>query len=129
MACILIIDDDDQFRTMLRMTLERAGYETVEARDGAEGLECYQAHPVDVVITDIVMPGKEGLETIQELWWDHSAVKIIAISGGGQKIEPHMALACAQAFGAQYAFSKPVDRAALLDAIQHLLGREPGMTE
>src|SRR5919108_2919694 len=83
-ARILIIDDDDQIRRMLCQALEQAGYEAVEARDGQEGLEHYRAAPTDLIITDILMPGKEGLETIMELRREVPGVKIIAISGGGQ---------------------------------------------
>jgi CheY-like chemotaxis protein len=79
MALILIIDDDNQFRAMLREMLERTGYEFLEASDGKEGLKLYRENP-----TDLIMPEKEGIETIIELRRDFPDVKIIAISGGGQ---------------------------------------------
>ena len=121
MANILIIDDDDQFREMLRQMLERAGYEVVEASDGKEGLKLFRENQVDLVITDIFMPEKEGLEVIMEFRRNFPDKKIIAISGGYRKITPEESLKMAEAFGAKYTFKKPVDRQALLDAIKELL--------
>ena len=82
MARILLIDDDDTVRTMLRLTLVHFGHTVIEARDGKEGLELFQDANVDLLITDIVMPEKEGLEVLMELRKKHPPVKIIAISGG-----------------------------------------------
>jgi YesN/AraC family two-component response regulator len=83
MANILIIDDDQQILNMLSQILKRAGYGVVEALDGKQGLKLYRENPTDLIITDIIMPEKEGLETIMELQRDFPDVKIIAISGGG----------------------------------------------
>jgi CheY-like chemotaxis protein len=82
MVRILIIDDNDPFRYLLRLTLEQAGYEVVDACNGREGLSRYRAAPTDVVIIDLFMPTQEGLETIQALRRERPTVKIIAISGG-----------------------------------------------
>ena len=84
MALILIIDDDDQIRRVLRKTLERDGYDVADAPNGKEGIRLYRENPADLVITDIIMPEKEGIETIRELRRDFPEVKIIAISGGGR---------------------------------------------
>ena len=121
MANILIIDDDDQFREMLRQMLERAGYEVVEAPDGKEGLRLFRENKVDLVITDIFMPEKEGLEVLMEFRRNFPDTKIIAISGGARNISPEESLKMAEAFGAKYTFKKPVDREALLDAVKELL--------
>jgi len=80
---ILIIDDDEQFRKMLRRILEQEGYKVLEASDGLEGIELFSAMPADLVITDIVMPGKEGVETILEIKEAYPQVDVIAVSGGG----------------------------------------------
>jgi DNA-binding response OmpR family regulator len=80
---ILIIDDDEQFRQMLRRILEHEGYEVIEACDGRQGIERFSEMPADLVITDIVMPVKEGVETILEIKEAHPEVKFIAVSGGG----------------------------------------------
>ena len=67
MKRILIIDDDTQLRQMLRQLLERQGYEVADAPDGREAMKLYRRSPADLIITDIIMPEKEGIETIIEL--------------------------------------------------------------
>lgn len=119
MKRILVIDDDNQTRQMLRQALERAGYSVVEARDGAEGLRHYQENPVDLVITDILMPEKEGLETIQELRERFPSVKIIAISGGGRTGKLDF-LHVAEKLGALRTLHKPFPLQELLDAVRDL---------
>jgi DNA-binding response OmpR family regulator len=119
-ARILIIDDDNQLRHMLCQVLEQAGYETVEARDGQEGLEHYRATPTDLIITDILMPGKEGLETIMELRRAVPGIKIIAISGGGQTGNMTF-LEVARYLGAQRALQKPFELRELLNAVREVL--------
>jgi len=125
MARILIIEDDAQISVMLRRTLARNGYEVVEASDGNEGLKCYRENPADLVITDIIMPKKEGIETIMELRRDFPRVPIIAISGGGQ-FGLRKYLNAAKDFGADYTFTKPVDRKELLNAVRELLFGKTG---
>ena len=120
MARILIIDDDPQILDMLRQTLEREGHEIVDASDGKEGLKLYRENPTDLIITDLIMPEKEGIETIMELRRDFPDVKIIAISGGG-RLDPGQYLSMAKSFGAQYTFAKPVERKELLQAVEGLL--------
>jgi len=120
MARILIIDDDAQLLAMLRQTLEREGYEVVEASDGKAGLKRYHENPTDLIITDLIMPEKEGIETITELRRAFPDVKIIAISGGGQ-VDPGQYLSIAKSFGVQYTFAKPVERNELLKAVRDLL--------
>lgn len=117
---ILVVDDDEGVRHYLRELLERSGYEVVEAVNGAKALSLYKANPTDLVITNILMPEKEGLETIRELRRGFPGVKIIAISGGGQ-IGPSDYLAVAQRLGAARTFSKPFDQKKLLGAVEELL--------
>lgn len=119
MKRILVIDDDSQTRQMLRQALERAGYSVVEARDGAEGLQYYQENPADLVITDILMPEKEGLETIRELREKFPSVKIIAISGGGRTGKLDF-LPVAKKLGALRTLYKPFPLQELLDAVRDL---------
>ncbi len=83
---ILIIDDNDDFRSMLNKMLSRAGYLITEAENGAKGVEAYRQHAVDLVITDLFMPEKDGTETARELKKLDPNVKIIAVSGGGARI-------------------------------------------
>ncbi len=120
MAKILIIDDDVQIRKLLQNLLDRAGYEVAVAADGKEGLDAYRRAPADLIITDLIMPEKEGIEMILELRQESPVVKIIAISGGA-RIAPENYLRMAESLGASRTFSKPVDRKALLAAIEELL--------
>ena len=121
MARILIIDDDDQFRTMLRKMFEKAGYVDIEeANDGAVGMKIFRQRPFDLVITDIIMPDKEGLETIIELTDDYPQIKIIAMSGGG-RIGPRDYLQAAKHLGASRTLLKPFNYAELVDTVQELL--------
>jgi two-component system chemotaxis response regulator CheY len=116
MARILIVDDDELVRQLLRDTLEPAGYEVMEAQNGREGLQRYRAVPADLVITDILMPAKDGLETIQDLRRDFPTAKIIALSGSGQRW-----LDMARQCGAQQGFEKPFRPQGILAAVQALL--------
>jgi CheY-like chemotaxis protein len=120
MLRILIIDDEDQFRSMLRRVLERASYEVVEAQDGNEGIQRCREAPMDLIITDILMPGKEGLETIMDLRREFPQVKIIAISGGGRTGDLNF-LEFAKRLGAQSTLQKPCGQEELLDAVQEIL--------
>ena len=120
MAKILIIDDEPQVRAMLRQMLEREKFEVMDASDGKEGIRLYRENPADLIITDIIMPEKEGLETIIELKKDYPDVKIIAISGG-RRIEPGEYLQLAEILGAIKTFKKPVKRDELLEAVREIL--------
>ena len=120
MVRILIIDDDPQILDMLGQTLKREGHEVVEALDGKQGLKLYRENPADLVITDIIMAGTEGIETIIELQRDFPDVKIIAISGGGHNY-PDDYLYIARMLGVQKTFAKPISREELLKAVSELL--------
>ena len=120
MARILVLDDDVQILEMLRQTLEREGYEVVDALNGKEGTRLYRETPTDLIITDVIMPEKEGIETIIELKRDFPDIKIIAISGGGQ-IAPETCLHLAKKLGAQRTFTKPVPRQDMIKAVKELL--------
>jgi DNA-binding NtrC family response regulator len=122
MGRIMIVEDDEAVRELLREILKRAGHEVVAAGNGKEAIALYQDNPdtADLVITNILMPEKEGLEMIQEMRRDDPGIKIIAISGGGQ-IGPADYLEIARRFGATRTFSKPFDRKELLAAVEELL--------
>lgn len=121
MPRILVVDDDEQVRTMLRMTLEAAGYDADEAEDGRQAIRRQREKPADLVITDLIMPEKEGLETIMDLRREWPETKIIAISGGG-RIVPTDFLWHAKRLGAAEVFQKPIDRKKLLGAVSSLIG-------
>jgi DNA-binding response OmpR family regulator len=105
---------------MVVQMLEEAGYEAKSAADGSCGLKLLNAQPADLIITDIVMPEKEGLETILAIRKKNRTVPIIAISGGG-KIGPEKYLMMARSFGADYTFEKPFDRESFLAAVWECL--------
>lgn len=121
MALILIIEDDLTIREVLRQILEHVGYEVMEASDGKEGISLYRERQADLIITDIIMPKKEGLETIMDLWAEFPELKIIAISGGG-RLGPETYLELAEGFGANRLLNKPLGHEELLEAVQDLLG-------
>ena len=115
---ILIIDDDDQFRRMLRRILEDKGYAISEAASGEEGILRFSEQQTDLIIVDIVMPGKNGIETIVEIKEANPEAKFIVVSGGnwyGLEIEFDMA----QALGA-HALKKPFKQEAIIEAIEQI---------
>jgi DNA-binding response OmpR family regulator len=129
MARILIIDDDDQVRKMLRLTLNAAGFDVVEAQDGKIAMKLFHQDPlIDLVITDLIMPEKEGIETIIELRRDFPKVPIIAISGGG-RIDPNDYLVLAKKLGAKITLEKPFCRKDIIDAVNELITSEDDSSE
>jgi DNA-binding response OmpR family regulator len=116
-----VIDDDDQARGMLRQALERAGYEVVDAPTGRAGVQHYRTTPTDIIITDILMPGTEGIEAVFELQRQGVPMNIIAISGGGSMGERTF-LEIAEQLGARRTFEKPFSLYELLNAVQEVLG-------
>ena len=116
MSRILIIDDDVQILKILRKMLEHEGYEVVDAADGNKGLRLYREDPTDLVITDIIMPEKEGIETIIDLRREFPEVKIVAMSGGGHG-EAEFYLHMDKGLGAIHTLSKPFAKEELLEAI------------
>ena len=120
MARILIIDDEAMIRDLFVNILEREGHETITASDGKDGVKIHRENPADLIITDLIMPEKEGIETIMELRRDFLDVKIIAMSGGG-KIDPETYLQIAKTMGAIEIITKPFDIRELLKTVQELL--------
>lgn len=120
MARILIIEDDREVRHLLKVVLERAGYEVDEAADGQEGIHRFRTAPSDLVITDLIMPHKEGLETIIDMRKEFPDLKIIAISGGARGSSENY-LRTAKLCGAERIFAKPFDNRELLAAVEELL--------
>ena len=117
---ILIIDDDERIRKLFRKILEAESYEVIEASDGNKGIKLYRKDPTDLVITDIIMPEKEGIETIIELKKDFPDVKIIAVSGGGL-VEANSYLEMAKKMGATEVLTKPIKNEELLEIISEIL--------
>jgi CheY-like chemotaxis protein len=120
MARILIIDDESQIRSMLRLMLERVGYEIAEAPDGVEGIRQYREKPADLIITDLIMPNKDGIGMIIDLKKEFPEIKIIAMSGGGVN-RPEGYLDGAKKLGATRTLTKPIDREEMLKAVKETL--------
>jgi DNA-binding response OmpR family regulator len=120
MSRILIVDDDPHVRQMLERVLRKADHDVETAENGKVALQVHGERPADLIVTDIIMPEKEGLETITELRKSFPAVKIIAISGGG-RIGPAQYLKMAEILGADRTFSKPFNPSELIAAVEDLL--------
>lgn len=119
MPHILVIDDDLQICKMLKNYFQRKGFEVSLAHNGVEGIAAFKAASPDLVITDLVMPEKEGIETLMDLKRLDKNVNVIAISGGG-RVGPESYLALAGELGAKRVFEKPVDFEELLNAVRSL---------
>lgn len=117
---ILVIDDDAVMRLTIQGTLKKHGYETLMAENGEEGLKLYKAEKPDIVITDMLMPNKEGLETISEIRAINPQAKIVAMSGGGSMHNMSF-LQLAKKLGANHLLTKPVKPEQLLVAVESLI--------
>jgi len=117
---ILVVDDEYEIRTMLSKMLLRSSYKVYEAENGNEALACLEQNHIDLALIDMLMPEKEGVETIIAMRHSHPNIKIIAMSGGGRGGARHY-LDMARLFGADHAFEKPLVKADLLAAIESLL--------
>jgi DNA-binding response OmpR family regulator len=128
MTKILVIDDDTIVRMTVVQILEDAGYEVSSAEDGARGMALFLSEPPDLVVTDIIMPEQEGIETIGQMRKARPDAKIIAMSGGG-RIGNTDFLKIALALGAMNAVPKPFDPEELLLVVKACLagqGHVPG---
>ncbi|HKV39426.1 MAG TPA: response regulator [Blastocatellia bacterium] len=124
MTRVLLVDDDRQLREMLKVVLERAGYQVEDFPNGSDAMDSHSVHPADLILTDLVMPDKEGLETIREVRRADRNVKIIAMSGGGRTGTLDY-LGPAKVFGADATIAKPFTRDEILTMIRGLLESSP----
>ncbi|HYK90656.1 MAG TPA: response regulator [Acidobacteriota bacterium] len=120
MALILLVDDDEAFRKAQHLSLTRAGFEVIDARDGDEAERLFAQNWPDLVLTDIIMPGKEGIATIQCLRRMNESVPIIAMSGGG-RMHAEDCLVLAKYLGAACTLTKPFTNRELLTTINEVL--------
>lgn len=122
MARILIVDDDHTIRAYLRAILEEGqGHHLQEAENGSEGLQHYQKNPFDLVITDVLMPVKDGVELIMEMTERFPDARIIAMSGGGRGLDAAFNLHMAKDFGAMRVLVKPFSPEDVKEAVSDLL--------
>lgn len=124
MARILLIDDQEEIRSMMSALLTEVGYEVESAGDGEEGMKLFRDNPFELIITDVVMPEKEGLEVIAEIRKEFPFTKVIAVSGGGAHSNLGY-LTIAERLGADRTFSKPFKIDAFLEAVRELLPATP----
>jgi DNA-binding NtrC family response regulator len=117
---VLLIDDDPAVLGSLTMLLETAGFRVLTARDGVQGLRAFRKHSPAVVVTDILMPEKDGIGLIMQMRRERPKVKVIAISGGG-RVGNSDFLTVAGKLGADTAMPKPIDTDKLVDTIRHYL--------
>jgi CheY-like chemotaxis protein len=121
MAKILIVEDDQQLREMLKQLLEREKYEVLDSSDGAEAVKILRKVKVDLIITDIIMPEMDGVGLIRDLRKDHPNLNIIAVSGGSRHIDPQNPLKIAEKLGVSHTFTKPFKLTELLGAVRELV--------
>jgi CheY-like chemotaxis protein len=117
MPSILVVDDENQIRRLVREALEQAGYDVTEARDGTEALRQCRLAPADLVIMDILMPNQDGLETTIALRREFPDVKVIVITGGSDMIGILNFLDVAKMLGAHSTLQKPFEMKSLLDTV------------
>jgi DNA-binding response OmpR family regulator len=120
MARIIVIDDEAALRSAMRRALERAGHEVREAGDGELGLQLLADHGADLVITDIFMPGQDGIVTVQRIRQEFPAVKMIAMSGGDATGRMDLRRDAVM-LGAAASLGKPFELAELLAAVRQVL--------
>ncbi len=122
MAAILVIEDDFQFLSYLKEILTDAGHEVVTADDGEQGLRLLlDEKRFDLLITDIFMPSRDGVEILRQIRKERLAIKIICISGGGQQYPSQDALNMVKYLGADLTMEKPFTKKDLLPAIDGIL--------
>ncbi len=124
MARIQIIDDDQQVRETLRVLLEHAGYFVEEAANGNDGVELYRQQPADLIIADIHMPGKNGIELIQEIQQIDPAVKVIVLSGGGEFLPKDKLYMMEVLQSVKAQFEKPLDTEKFIKVVREILTDE-----
>ena len=130
MTRIIVIDDEEDIRNVLKEVLERAGYDVDTAENSDAGLDLLRDKGADLVITDIIMPGKDGVDTAYQIRMEFPKTRIIVISGGGNvtpteyepsSIKTTAYLASADAAGADLTLTKPFERSEILEAVNDLL--------
>ena len=125
MKKILVVEDDNDLRTMLKVSLNRRRFTVLEAENGKEALAHFKPLVTDLVITDLIMPEEDGLKVIMRMRELKPSIKIIAISGGG-KAGPGSYLNLAKALGADAIYSKPFSVNDMITKIEELLDIEQG---
>jgi len=124
MACVLVVEDEHNLRDIICSILKEAGHEAIAACDGSEIADLLEDRNLDLVLTDILMPEKEGIQTIIELRRQNPSLRIIGMSGGGMEGPDHY-LDMAKEFGANQTLRKPFNKEKLLKTIHAVLNASP----
>lgn len=117
----LIVDDEETLRRVIQIVLEEAGHRVLTAENGSAALAILAGEPVDLVISDIVMPETDGIELVREIRAKYPAVKIISMSGGGNYLTAALCLKLADQMGASAILSKPFMPAELMERVEEAL--------
>lgn len=125
MARILLIDDDDTLRKIVAKSLTYAGHEVIQAADGKQGMDLVRSSTFDVVITDLIMPEQEGVETIAMLRTEYPALPVIAISGGA--VHSPLYLEIAAKIGARHILAKPFHMPELFALVKSVVAEKPAL--
>jgi two-component system, chemotaxis family, chemotaxis protein CheY len=115
---VLVVDDVLGVRESIRIALQAAGYETTVAEDGRQALELLSSRSFDIVVTDLWMPGLDGISLIKRLRSEQPDLRVFAMTGGGPRMSIETATSLAEVWGAEEIFVKPFDEALLIGAIE-----------
>ncbi len=121
MALILVVDDEEPIRNLIQQTLESVGHEVFQAANGLEALESQKRKPADVIFMDIIMPEKEGIETIMEIRRKFPETRVIAMSGVGLD-SPYLVMA--KQLGADITLDKPFSTTEIIEKVHQLLTKD-----
>ena len=124
MARILVIDDQEPIRRVVRRALENDGHQVMDASDGELGMQILARHSADVVITDIFMPGQDGILTLRQIRKQFPTVKVIVMSGGDSTGMLDLRQD-AELLGAVKSLQKPFNALEIIDVVRAVLGLEP----
>ena len=122
MANVLVVDDDALFREIAQEMLTQAGHAVILVNDGAKVAHLPAEPAPELAVVDMLMPERDGIETIGDLQSRWPSIKVIAVSAGGKSLEPDLLLRAAKALGADATLTKPLDRAAFVALVRQLLG-------
>ncbi len=117
---VLVVDDEPSMRNLIRAMLETSGYQVIEASCGEDALVRCEEHKVDIIVTDLVMPGLNGIDLILALKQKHSVIPMVAISGGGGISGRFDYLEISTLIGANSVLKKPFDKTQLLAILEIL---------
>jgi CheY-like chemotaxis protein len=121
-GAILIVDDERELREVMKQLLSDEGYTVMSAADGVEAGKLIAKQHFDLVITDLIMPEKDGIELMNEMRWKQPQIRILAMSGGGH-VPREQYLRIARGLGAHAVLEKPFTNKTLIDLVAEVLAK------